>query len=214
MTTLASAREVFDYWLGPDPDDPATGESRRELWYRGGVAVDAEIGARFGHVVREALAGAPWVSAWRDSALGQAALVIVLDQFTRNLFRGTRDAWSGDRVALDVAKAAVATGTDRTLPIAARIFLYHPFHHSEVPHEQEAAVQLLTGLSEEAGAGWASYFERSLQSTRGHRDIVVRFGRFPHRNGALGRVTTPEEAAFLPENPNDFGQARRKAPAQ
>ena len=202
--------EICDYWLGTDPDHPSTGDDRRELWYRGGPAVDAEIEARFGALVREALGEAPWMDEWRKEASGQIALVILLDQFTRNLFRGTAQAWSGDPIAMRVAREAVGSGADRLLPIAARIFLYHPFHHSEVPAEQEEAVRLLTALSEEAGPSWAPYFERSLVSTRGHRDIVVRFGRFPHRNAALGRVNTPEETAFLANNPDHFGQTRRE----
>ena len=137
---------------------------------------------------------------------GAAALVILLDQFTRNLVRGTARAWSGDPRAMQVASRTVAAGADVGLPVAARIFLYHPYHHSERPVEQEEGVRLFERLEREAGAAWSPYFARTLRFVRGHRDIVTRFGRFPHRNAALGRASTPEERAFLAEHPEAYGQ--------
>ena len=208
MSADPRVREVLDFWVGEHPDDGQAAVARRDFWYRGGPAVDEAIRDRFGALVEEARRGEPSVMRWTTTAEGAAALVIVLDQFTRHLFRGTADAWSGDTLAMSVAREAVARGMDRGLPIATRLFLYHPYHHSERLDEQDEALRLVDALIRDAGPEWEAYFPRTGEAFRGHREKVARFGRFPHRNAALGRESTPEELAFLEENPEHHGQDR------
>jgi uncharacterized protein (DUF924 family) len=136
--------------------------------------------------------------------------VILLDQFTRNLYRGTPEAYCGDPIALAVATRALAL--DRALSIPGRIFLYHPFHHSEVIAEQNRGVALLERLEQESPPEWRGYLRRSVLGFERHRDTVARFGRFPHRNRVLGRPCTPAEVAFLEADPNAFGQAPETGP--
>jgi uncharacterized protein (DUF924 family) len=122
------------------------------------------------------------------------ATVIVLDQFSRNLHRDDARAFAADPQARTLARRALELGVDRGLAPAERLFLYLPFEHSEDLADQQLAVQLVTGLGD---AGWTRYAEA-------HRDIIARFGRFPHRNAVLGRATTPEEEAFLREPMSRF----------
>ena len=185
------ALEVLDFWFGP-PTDPQHGLTRAE-WFRKDPAFDERIRVRFGPLVDEALTGGidHWLSKPVD-ALQVLAQVIVLDQFPRNLFRGDARAFAGDGRALLAARALVATGADRTLSGVQRQFAYLPFEHSEdLPH-QRTAVQLFTQLAadEPALAGLVDWARR-------HHDVIARFGRFPHRNAALGRPATGDEQAFL-----------------
>ncbi len=185
------ARAVLDFWFGA-PDDPAHGKSR-PAWFDKDPAFDAEIAARFGALIARALAGglAGWLTE-PVQPLPTLAQVIVLDQFTRNVFRGSARAFAGDPLALASAQALVASGADRRLGGVQRQFAYLPFEHAEDRALQQRAVQLFEQLErdEPALAGVAEWARR-------HRAIVERFGRFPHRNAALGRASTDEEWAFL-----------------
>jgi uncharacterized protein (DUF924 family) len=189
------AHAVLDFWFGP-LDDPSHRLSKPQ-WFKKDDAFDADIRARFGPLIEQALSGkldAAWVTR-PVQALPALALVIVLDQFTRNTFRGTARAFAGDARALQVARALVASGADRELTGVQRQFCYLPFEHAEDRSHQRTAVQLFEQLERDEPAlggptGLAHW-------ARQHEDIVLQFGRFPHRNAALGRASTPEEAAFL-----------------
>ena len=190
-----TALEVLDFWFGPT-DDPGHGQTR-SAWFRKDAAFDAEIGRRFGRLIEQALL-ANAADPSRDwtarplQALPALARLIVLDQFTRNHFRGTARAFAGDAQALQLARALVASGLDRSLTGVQRQFVYLPFEHAEDLSHQRTSVQLFTqlGRDEPALAGLLDWAQR-------HHDIVARFGRFPHRNAQLGRADTAEEAAFL-----------------
>ena len=190
-----TALEVLDFWFGPT-DDPGHGQTR-SAWFRKDAAFDAEIGRRFGRLIEQALlanAADPsqdW-TARPLQALPALARLIVLDQFTRNHFRGTARAFAGDAQALQIARALVASGLDRSLTGVQRQFVYLPFEHAEDLSHQRTSVGLFTqlGRDEPALAGLLDWAQR-------HHDIVARFGRFPHRNAQLGRADTAEEAAFL-----------------
>ena len=178
---------VLDFWFLPE-DDPVHAEDRDE-WFRKDPAFDAQIRERFGADIDAALAGE--YREWDADPRGALARIILLDQFTRNAFRDTPRAFAGDRLALDAAKAFVDGGRDALLRPHARTFAYLPFEHAEDIRAQERAVALFEELAKEPGmAGLADYAIR-------HRDIVLRFGRFPHRNRILGRDSTPEETEFL-----------------
>jgi uncharacterized protein (DUF924 family) len=189
------ARDVLDFWFGA-PGSPEHGRER-DAWFTKDEAFDRLIGERFGAVIEAALAGglADWAEA-PDSAL---ALVIVLDQFTRNAYRGTPRSFAGDAMALRSAREMVARGSDLTLLPVQRAFAYLPFEHAEDLAAQRESLHLFAQLAEADAslAGYADYARR-------HHDIIERFGRFPHRNAILGRVSTPEELEFLKQPGSGF----------
>ncbi|MHB0771438.1 DUF924 family protein [Bradyrhizobium sp. 5.13L] len=160
-------------------------EAGRERWYARDDAFDAEIRRRFLRLWQKAAAGE--LASWEASDDGALALVIVLDQFPRNMFRGTPQAFASDAQARDVARRAIARGVDRRVDPALLEFLYMPFMHSEHLADQLHCIALFQGTDN----------AESLEYAHVHADIIRRFGRFPHRNQLLGRETTAEEQAFL-----------------
>lgn len=170
--------DVLDFWFGPEPG------MRLEVWFRRNDAFDAEIRERFGALHARALAGG--CDHWAGTPRGALALIIVLDQFSRNLFRGDPRTYAGDAKALAVARDALAKGWDRDLAEVERVFLYLPFEHSEALEDQKRSVALFAGLGEKAA-----------EAAERHLWLIERFGRFPHRNAVLGRENTPEEAEYL-----------------
>ena len=187
--------EILEFWLGPAPDDPESVARAAERWYITDDGFDAEIRDRFGAAIEQAQRGA--FADWAETPEGALALVILLDQFPRNAYRGTADAFAGDPVALAVAGGAVERGLDRELACPGRAFLYHPFEHSEDPEDQERSVALFETLAAEVPAAWREFAAGFVPYAHAHRDVIARFGRFPHRNAILGRVDTPEERAYL-----------------
>ncbi|MDF1585787.1 DUF924 family protein [Marinimicrococcus flavescens] len=174
---------ILDFWFAPET---------KPRWFAADPAFDEEIRERFEEPMEAALAGG--FEEWGERAAGTLALVLLLDQFPRNLRRGTASAYAGDARALEVARAALRRGQDLEIPAEQRLFLYLPFEHSEAMADQELAVSLIGRL----GAPIL------LDYAQRHLDIVRRFGRFPHRNKALGRTTTAEEAAFLEQPGSSF----------
>ncbi len=192
---------ILEFWFGPTRGlassgaDAARSPSARDAWFRKDPAFDQAIRARFGAAVDAALGGA--YADWTDAG-GALARVLLLDQFTRNLFRDTARAFAGDAQALAVARAAIAAGQDRALDRFGRWFLYLPFEHSEDPAMQQRSLELFGALAEDSG-------DRSpLEWAEKHAAVIRRFGRYPHRNAALGRASTAAEAAFLLEPGSRF----------
>ena len=186
--------EVLEFWFGRE-GEPGYGEFR-DRWFQKDDAFDREVTDRFGGVYEEATSGG--LDGWRKEAEGCLALVIVLDQFPRNMFRGDARTHATDEKALESAKYAIEHALDRELPAYGRMFLYMPFMHAEDVEDQRRSVGLFEGLAAEPGG------PDVVEYAVGHRDIVERFGRFPHRNAILGRETTPEEAAFLTRPGSSF----------
>ncbi len=182
-----NAQAVLDFWFGA-PGDPGHAQPRVQ-WFRKDAAFDTAIVQRFGTLIEQALAGGidDWIA-----PLPSLARVIVLDQFTRNAFRGSARAFAGDALALQTARMLVASGLDRQLGGVQRQFAYLPFEHAEDLAQQRTSVQLFAqlGRDEPGLAGLVEWARR-------HRDIIERFGRFPHRNAALGRISTAAEIEFL-----------------
>lgn len=168
-------------------------EGREAQWFGGGEAFDALVREALLPAHEEAVSGA--LDHWRETAKGCLALCILVDQVPRNLFRGTPRAFASDPQALAVTRHALERGFDGELSQVERLFLYLPLEHSEALDDQETCVRLTAGLTE--NAEWQSYAEA-------HRDVIARFGRFPHRNAVLGRASTPEEEAFLKEPGSSF----------
>jgi uncharacterized protein (DUF924 family) len=166
--------DVLDFWFKQD----------RKAWFAKNPAFDEHIRARFLPLVERALNQE--LAAWHEEPAGCLALVILLDQFPRNMFRGTAKAFAGDPLARAAAKAILAQGWDKAYTEDEKTFAYLPFEHSESLEDQELSLRLFSG---NANFEWA----------RRHHAIIQRFGRFPHRNAALGRESTPEEIAFLKE---------------
>ncbi|HAT31566.1 MAG TPA: DUF924 domain-containing protein [Janthinobacterium sp.] len=179
----AEAAQVLEFWF------PAQAAMPRGEWFRKDAQFDAAIGVRFGALMGRALAGG--LRHWR-AAPEQLARILLLDQFTRNVGRGTPAAFAGDALALATAAALVDAGADPTLPPWQRAFVYMPFEHAEDGARQARAVALFTRLCQAAPG-----FEGMLDFARKHSDIVARFGRFPHRNAILGRASTVAELEFL-----------------
>jgi uncharacterized protein (DUF924 family) len=184
-------RAVLEFWFQP------TGGYRPE-WFRKDEAFDAAILQRFGGDVESALVGDGPVEATDTDLL---ARIVVLDQFTRNIFRGTPRAFAGDAQALAIATALVGAGRDKNLTPWQRWFAYLPFEHSEAVVEQERSVALFTALAREMQV---DAFDSALDYALRHREVIARFGRFPHRNAILGRVATAEEIDFLEQPGSSF----------
>jgi uncharacterized protein (DUF924 family) len=172
-------QEVLDFWLE---------EIGPEGWYAGGAEIDATVRARFEGLWHEAMAGA--CGPWLTDARGALAYIILTDQFPRNMFRDRAEAFASDPHARAAAKLAVAEGWDMEVPEPERVFFYMPHEHSESLADQDESVALITGRLPETGAGYGVHAEA-------HREVIRAFGRFPTRNAALGRATTPTEAAWL-----------------
>jgi uncharacterized protein (DUF924 family) len=168
-------QDVLAFWRGAGP----------ERWFKKDDALDAEIAARFLATYERAVHGE--LSAWETTPEGALALVIVLDQFPRNMFRGQARTYAADTVARDIARRALARGLDREVPSADRRFFYLPLMHSEDLADQEHCVALARAYGDDE---FTKYAEQ-------HAGIVRRFGRFPHRNAMLGRASTPAEQEFL-----------------
>jgi uncharacterized protein (DUF924 family) len=181
------ADEVLAFWFGRE-DEPGYGEFR-EAWFRKDPEFDQQVQERFGLLYERAAAAE--LDGWREEARSCLALVICLDQFPRNMFRGDGRTHATDDKALETARYALERALDRELPPFQRVFVYMPFMHSESVEDQRRSVELFGRLAETPGAPDLTSY------AVGHMEIVERFGRFPHRNVILGRETTPEEAEFL-----------------
>ena len=187
--------EVRDFWLGPRETDPESIKACSAKWYGGGEAIDEEIRDRFGKVLEQGLLGL--LLPWGDSPEGACAHVILLDQFTRHAFRDSAKAFSGDALARAIAMRSVESGLHLDMTVPERVFLYHPFEHSEDPNDQDLSVSLFEDLAANGPADWREFVEGFAGYARAHRAVLNRFGRFPHRNAVLDRVSTPEEQAYL-----------------
>jgi len=178
--TPADAIALCDFWFGAHA---------KPKWWDKDADFDAEIRRRFGALQGRAAAGD--LSEWEETTKGSLALIVLLDQVPRNIYRDTPRAFATDSMALALAKRAIERGHDRDLEPEERLFLYMPFQHSENLKDQKRCVALIESLGTE---NTAEYAQR-------HLEIIERFGRFPHRNRILGRASTDEELAFL-ETPN------------
>lgn len=194
MSADPRVAEVLAFWFG-EPAERALGRPR-DAWFRKDDGFDAAIRARFGALVDEARAGGP--AGWESDDDGALALLVVCDQFPRNLFRGDARAFALDARALALAKRVVAEGRDARLRPVERAFVYLPFEHSESLADQREAVRLFGALRGDPDAG--GYHEWALK----HLEVIERFGRFPHRNEALGRTSTAQELAFLAQPGSRF----------
>jgi uncharacterized protein (DUF924 family) len=199
------AQAVFDFWFQPAQGQAA--DAPRPEWFKKDEAFDRLIAGRFGAEIELALEGG--LHHW-DGEGPQAALarILLLDQFTRNVYRGTPLSFAGDHQALQSALDMLDAEDDLALPPLQRSFVYMPFEHAEDIGMQEQAVALFTRMADmesaTASAATAKSIANSLDYARRHREVIQRFGRFPHRNAILGRTSTPEEIEFLKQPGSGF----------
>jgi len=183
---------IHDFWFGPLDEAGLCDPEKHDLWFKSNPQIDDLIRERFGELTARATAGE--LDHWADSGPGLVALVILLDQFNRNIHRGKPEAFAADEPALALAQHYIETGHYRRLPAIHQAFLYMPLEHAEDLEAQEECVTLFEELAAVTGSQLITDYIRYAAA---HRDVITRFGRFPHRNAILGRASTAEELAYL-----------------
>lgn len=194
--------EVLSFWFGEPGEAGFAAGDAVSRWWKKDAAFDEEIRSRFGALHAGVMSGER--EDWLKSARGRLAYVIVLDQFSRNMFRDTPGMFASDRKALDAARGAVEQGMDRAVRGDLRAFFYLPFMHSEELAVQDRCVALFETFHDELEGEGKARIASNLKFAIAHRDIVAKWGRFPHRNAILGRESTPEEKAFLAQPGSSF----------
>jgi len=194
--------DVLSFWLGPPAADADSFGKKIRRWFGVDKTLDADVRARFGDEVQRARDGA--LDEWAQTPRGRLALIILLDQFTRNLHRGTPRAFENDARALALAEAGLDKHDDHELSFEEKLFFYLPLGHSEDVARQERNLALVTAAANAAPAGLEQAYTSATQHAQGYLEQIRRFGRFPHRNAILGRTCTQEEMAFL-DSPSTNG---------
>ena len=191
------AEEVLSYWFPEDINnaDPEARRRQGERWMHGGPEVDREISERFGQVLEQARRGE--LDHWAETPRGRLALIVVLDQFSRNVYRGSPLSYAQDEKALKLALGGIDAGMDRELSPMERIFFWMPVGHSEDLALQERSVRHKEEEAANAPPHLRAMAEFGISQARAARDVIARFGRHPHRNEILGRTSTPEELEYL-----------------
>lgn len=196
------ARAILDFWFGPLDADGVPGPATMRRWFAPDAAFDASVRERFGPELERAYS----LDAWERHPRGALARVILADQFPRNIHRGRPEAFAFDALALAVARRAIAAGFEPALWPIERAFLYMPFEHAEDRAVQDESVARFRALAAAAPARLEQTFASYRGYAENHRDVVARFGRFPHRNAVLGRPDTDEERAWLEAGAATWGQ--------
>jgi len=197
---------VLDFWFGEIDGVDDTDTSKKRLWWMGHADDDAEIERRFASDVRAALNGE--LDHWTKTSRGTLALVLLLDQFTRVLGRGTPNAFAGDAAAQRICLGMLDAGADRELRFCERSFLYMPLMHAEDRELAQRSLDAFEAL-EAARADHRGTAPEAISHAQQHADIVLEFGRYPHRNAIVGRESTSEEEAFLASGGPSFGQKKK-----
>ena len=198
------ASELLKSWFGTSPMDAGRLPERQKFWFGTDPERDRSMAGRFEVLVREAEGGR--LDGWARSARGRLALILLHDQVRRNIFRGSPEAFARDGRARYLMRDGFARQMDLKLSPVERCFFFRPLQHSESLHDQETAVDRYRQLEQEVSGELRPAFAGFTQLAKAHRDIIARFGRFPHRNAILGRLSTPEEQAWLNASPPDLNQ--------
>lgn len=199
---METAETIHAFWFGGYGDDGEVIARQSALWWKKHPEVDAEIGRRFAPLVGQAAAGAH--DDWLASPHGRLALILLTDQFPRNIWRGSAAAFAFDTLARRWTLEAIRGGADQACRPVERVFLYLPLEHSEALADQAEAVRLFAALAGSVPPRLRHHFDGYLDYARRHQAIIERFGRFPHRNAALGRRSTAAEAEFLSQPGSGF----------
>lgn len=198
------AKNVLDFWFGEWPLSPKQNTDRTPVWFRSNQDFDYDIERRFGKLVSTARQGS--FDSWAEGAYNCLALILVLDQFPRNLYRGQAMAFASDDKALQLARAMVQSGQLEQLGYTERAFALMPYQHVEDLALQQEGVQLYEKQAETAPEEWQKIMLGYADFAQQHLDIIKRFGRFPHRNAVLGRDSTSDEDEYLRDGAERFGQ--------
>lgn len=188
----ATIDEILAFWFGPLDSEGLSAPKIHSLWFTASTTTDEACRTRYGHLLESAVTGN--LDEWATSNNGLMALVLLLDQIPRNVYRSSSAAYSGDSHALELALQAIAENRHLGMPLIHRVFLYLPLEHSENLHLQEQCVSLFDELVTDTGLQQMVRFRRYAAA---HRDVIAQFGRFPHRNSPLGRASTPEELRHM-----------------
>ena len=202
MPAIPTPATVLTYWFGTYRDDAATAQAQRTLWWSKDSAVDATIRNRFAALVLAAAFGKH--DDWARDPLGRLALIVLFDQFPRNMYRESPRAFAFDSLARQLALEGIATAASQALRPIERVFTYLPLEHAEDLALQDRSVALFSALASAVPATDRPLFEGYVDFAERHRAIIRRFGRFPHRNRVLGRPSTLEEVAFLEQPGSSF----------
>ena len=202
--------EILGFWLGDDLESPEALESRFELWFGRDEGFDQEIAARFGGLPSRAERGE--LRDWENAPRSALALILILDQFPRNLFRDSPRSFEFDHHARRVALTSIERSFDSLLHPLEAAFVYLPLEHAEDPALQERCVQLFARLVGRSPRSSRERFEGLLAYAKRHREVIRLFGRFPHRNDVLGRTSTPAEISYLDAGGESFGGSAAKSP--
>jgi len=193
---LPTPGAVLDYWISAATDDHLFADRQHRLWFTKSAETDAHISQQFRDL--HAALGTGLAETWAETGVrSRLAAIIVLDQFSRNMFRGRAEAFASDPLALRLAKSGIDIGADEQLSEIERSFFYLPFEHSESLTDQDESVRLFERLSADARVTFKPMCDRTLDYAHQHHQVIQRFGRFPHRNNALSRANTPEETAYI-----------------
>lgn len=192
---LENPESIHTFWFGGNNDDGEVAQQKKQLWWAKDSQVDLTIAKRFSFSTKAAALGQ--LDAWSATAQGQLSLILLLDQFPRNMYRGLPKSFLFDADALAWSLRGLVDGVDQQLRPIERVFFYLPLEHAESLTHQEHAVRLFEKLLTEVPAQQKETFNGFLQFANRHRDVIARFGRFPHRNEILERACTDAERAFL-----------------
>lgn len=195
LETTFIQEQILDFWFGPPQEDGLSSDYFVKRWFQQDAAFDQEIATRFESWLQRALAGE--LDDWQATPRGRLALILLLDQFTRNLYRHTARAFVGDPQAQELALQGLELGLDRELGLDERVFFYLPFEHGESMDWQNLSLKAFASLVEAASEKHKARFSNFLNYAKKHTEIIERFGRYPHRNAALQRASTSEEEDFL-----------------
>lgn len=197
-----TAESIVRFWFGSSDDDAVAAKEQGKLWWSKDDKTDAEIRQRFEQTTTSLARGE--CDQWADSPVGVLAMVLAADQFPRNMYRGTPQSFAFDTLGLRWALHALERGMDNHLRPIQRVFLYLPFEHSEVLADQNRSVILFEQLHKQVSSGQQETFAGFVDFAKRHREVIRRFGRFPHRNRILERESTPEEIEFLKQPGSSF----------
>jgi uncharacterized protein (DUF924 family) len=193
---------IIEFWFGLDTDDKQTADRQAKLWWSKNEELDAEMRERFAPWLDKAAAHE--LDGWTETAAGRLALILLTDQFPRNIHRGTPQSFAYDALARAWCKEGLREGVQATLRPIERVFFYLPLEHSESLADQEQAVALFGELLDAVPPAHRNAFQGFYDFAVRHHDVIRRFGRFPHRNQILDRPSTPEELAFLQQKGSSF----------
>ncbi|MBI2296133.1 MAG: DUF924 domain-containing protein [Betaproteobacteria bacterium] len=199
---MTEIERVLEFWFGTCGADGALDPAKRKMWFGKGRRYDAGIRKRFGALHERASRGE--FAVWSATPRGRLALIVVLDQFSRHIHRGTAAAFANDPAAQRLAVTGIERGVDRELVPAGRAFFYLPLEHAEDRGLQQLSVLCFEQLASAVAPAWRKDYDSFLDYARRHCEVIERFGRLPHRNALLGRASTPEEVEFLKQPGSSF----------